>query len=106
MPSRLVLQLAGLRHQRVDRTLDQAADGDAVERDRRGAGAAVGGVDADRIVEHFERQAGGLGVVAGEHDRARAGIEHHGDPRAVDLRGDGEIAADWRARPRRCGRAR
>ena len=87
------LELARLRHQRVDRTLDQAADGDAVERDRRRTGAAVGGVDAGGIGEHFERQAGGFGVLAGQHDGAGAGVEHHGDPRAVDLRGDVEVAA-------------
>ena len=80
------LQLAGLRHQRVDGAFDQAADGDAIERHRRGAGAAIGGVDVDRVVEHFERQAGSLGVLAGEHNRARAGVEHHRYPRAVDLR--------------------
>ena len=93
MPRRLVLQLARLRHQRLDRALDQAADGDAIERDRRRARAPVGGVDVGRVGEHFERQAGGLGVVAREYDRAGAGIEHHGDARAVDLRGYVEVAA-------------
>ena len=42
-----------------------------------GAGAAVGGVDADRIGQNFERQAGGLGGLLGQHDGARAGVEHH-----------------------------
>ena len=45
MPSRLVRELARLRDQRRHRALDDAADGEAVERHRRRAGAAVGGVD-------------------------------------------------------------
>ena len=47
-----------------------------------------------RIGEHFERQAGGLGVLAGEHNRAGAGVEHHRNPRAVDLRVDVEVAIE------------
>ena len=58
-----------------------------------GAGAAVGGVDIDGIGQHFERQARGLGGLLGQHDRARAGVEHHGDARAVDLRRHLEVAA-------------
>ena len=93
MPSRLVSQLAGLRDQRRHRALDDAADGEAVERHRRGAGAAVRGVDLDRIGQHFERQAGGLGGLLRQHDGAGAGVEHHRDARAVDLRRHLEIAA-------------
>ncbi len=43
--------------------------------------------------QHFERQPGGLGRLRGEHHRARAGVEHHPDPRAVDLRVDEIFAA-------------
>ncbi len=77
MPSRLVRKLAGLRDQRRHRALDDAADREAVERDGGGAGAAVGGVDLHRVGQHFERQARGLGGLLGQHDRARAGVEHH-----------------------------
>ena len=58
----------------------------------RGAGAAVGGVDAHRIVEHFERQAGRFGVLLRQHDRACAGVEHHRYAHAVDARRNVEIA--------------
>ncbi len=93
MPSRLFLSWPGLRDQRRHRALGQPADGEAVERHRRRAGAAVGGIDVDGVVEHFERQAGGLGGFLREHHRARAGIEHHRHARAVDMRADREIAA-------------
>ena len=58
-----------------------------------GAGAAVRGIDLHRIGQQLERQAGGLGGLLREHDGARAGVEHHGDARAVDLRRHLEIAA-------------
>ena len=69
--------------------------------------AAIGGVDLNRIVEDFERQARRLGRFLGEHDRTRAGIEHHRDARAVDLGRDRETAAAAarnfdRAPPGRC----
>ena len=51
----------------------------------------------DVVVEHFERQAGRLGVVAGQHHRARAGVEHHRHAHAVDLRADVEVAVTVRA---------
>ena len=106
MPSRLCLELSRLRHQRRHRAFGQAADGEAVERHRRRAGAAVGGVDIDRVVEHLDRQAGGLGRFLGEHHRACAGVEHHRHSRAVDVRSHGEVAAAARARLRHCGHGR
>src|SRR5262249_5584580 len=67
-------QLPGLGDERGDRALDDAADRQSVERDRRGAGAAVRGVDVDGIVEDFERKARGLCRLVGEDDCARAGV--------------------------------
>src|SRR5262249_4534798 len=56
-------QLPGLGDERRDRALADAADRQSVERDRRGAGAAVRGLDIDGIVEDFEREAwGAVGV--------------------------------------------
>ena len=89
----IVLELSGLRHQRRHRALGQSADGEAIERHRRRARAAIGGVDIDRIVEHFDRQAGGLGRFLRQHHRACAGVEHHRHARAVDMRGHREVAA-------------
>src|SRR5271169_2190597 len=85
-------QLAGLHDQRFHRTLFEAADGEAIKRDLGGAGAAVGGVDAHRIVEHFERQAGSSGILLREHHGACSGIEHHRHARTVDLRRNVEVA--------------
>ena len=72
--------------------LDEAADREAIERDRRRPRAPIGGFDVGRVGEHLERQTGGLGVLACEHHGTRAGVEHHGDVCAVDLRGHVEIA--------------
>ena len=93
MPSRLFLSWPGCATSAGTERSINAADREAVERHRRGARAAVGGVDVDRIVQHLDRQAGGLGGLLRQHHRARAGVEHHRHPRAVDVRGDREIAA-------------
>ncbi len=77
MPSRLVRNCPGCAISAGTARSMMPPTDEPVERDRRGAGAAVGGVDVDRIVQHFERQAGGLGGLLGQHDRARAGVEHH-----------------------------
>src|SRR6185437_16876748 len=46
----IVLQLPGLRDQRGDGTFGQAADGEPVERNRRGARQAIRGLDVDGII--------------------------------------------------------
>jgi hypothetical protein len=85
--------LPGGRDERRDRALGDASDRHPIERDRRGAGAAVGGVDVDGIGEDFEREPRRLGRLVGQHDGARAGVEHHRDVSAVDLRRDRETSA-------------
>ena len=74
-------------------TLGDAPDRDAIERHRRRARAAVRGLDVDGVGEHFERQAGCLRGILGEHHGGRAGIEHHREARAVDLRRHLEVPA-------------
>ena len=103
MPSRLVLSWPGCATSASTErsTMPPIAMRSSVH--RRRARAAVGGIDVGRVGEHFERQAGGLGVLAGQHHRARAGIEHHGDGAPLILRGHVEIAAEC-ARPRPCVR--
>src|SRR5262249_15122174 len=58
----------------------------------------------------FEREARGLGGLVGEDDGARAGVEHHGNVRAVDLRGNRESSAararDFDRPSPRCGTTR
>ena len=91
MPSRLVRNCPGcaISAGTARSTMPPTPSG---QRHRGGARAAVRGVDA-RIVQHFERQAGGLRGFLRQHDRARAGVEHHRDARAVDLGRDLEFAA-------------
>jgi hypothetical protein len=86
-------ELTGLRDQRRHCAFDDIADCQAIERDGGGAGAAVGGVDVDRVGQEFKRQSRGLRRLLGEHDGGRAGVEHHGDARAVDLGRHLEVAA-------------
>ena len=84
MPSRLFLSWPGCATSAGTARSVRPPIAEAVERDRRGARAAIGGIDIDRIGEHFDRQAGGLGGFLGQHHRACAGVEHHRDARAVD----------------------
>jgi uncharacterized membrane protein YfcA len=85
-------QLPGLHHQRLHRTFLEFPHRNAIERDRRGAGAPVRCLDADRIVQQSERQAGGFGIVGRKDDRTGAGVDDHVHPRSVDLGGDREIS--------------
>src|SRR5262249_58371567 len=64
-----------------------------VERDGRGAGAAVGGVDGYGVVEHFQRETGSFRCLLREYDGASASIEAHQDARTRHLRRHGEAAA-------------
>src|SRR5476651_86275 len=54
---------------------------------------AVGGVYVDRIVEHFDRQTGGLGGLLGEHHGTGTGVEHHRYFCAIDTGRHREIPA-------------
>jgi len=93
MPSRFVRSCPGCAISAGTRALFDSADRETVERDRRGARAPIRGIDRDRVGQHFQWQSGRLGGLLGEHDRARAGIEHEGNARAVDLGDDREISA-------------
>ncbi len=92
MPSRLTRSCPGCAISAGTARSTMLADRDAVERDGGRAGAAVRGVDLHVVGQQFERQAGGLGGILGQHHRARAGVEHHRHPRAVDLRRHLEVA--------------
>ena len=74
MPSRLVRSCPGCAISAGTARSTMRADRDPVERHGRGAGAAVRGLDRDRIVQEFERQAGGLGGLLRQHHGARAGV--------------------------------
>ena len=58
MPSRLVLSWPGCATSASIERSSRPPMAETIERHRRGAGAAVRSVDRDRVVEHFERQAG------------------------------------------------
>ncbi len=92
MPRRLVLSCPGCATKASTERSTRPPTAMRSSRTERGAGAAVGGLDRHRIGQHLDRQAGGLGILAAEHDRACAGIEHHGDRHAVDLRAHVEVA--------------
>jgi tRNA-dihydrouridine synthase A len=87
------LHLSLRHHQRRHRALDQLADREPVERQPRRLGAPAGSFDVDVVLEHFERQAGGLGGLIGQHDGGGAGIDHHRRGDAVDLCPQRELAA-------------
>ena len=58
---------------------------------RRGCDRRRFRVDVE--VEQFQRQAGGLRGLVGQHDRGRAGVDHHRRVDAVDLGAQREFAA-------------
>src|SRR5215211_5878934 len=86
-------ELTGLCDQCRHFALEDGADGHAVERDGRRAGAPICRLDVDVVRQKFERQAGGLGGLLGQHDRTGASIEHHRDVGAIDHDRYLEIAA-------------
>ncbi len=71
-------------HQRRHGTLDELADGEAIERQACRLGVSAGGLDIDVVFEQFQRQAGGLGRFIGQHDGRRAGVDHHRSVDAID----------------------
>src|SRR5262245_21200657 len=89
-------QLSALRDERGNRPFHDPADRDAVERDRRGARAPVGGLDCDCVSEHLDREPDGTGGVLRQDDGAGAGIEHHIDTGAVRSE-ERRVGKEWSA---------
>ena len=93
MPSRLVFICpCGTTSAGTERSTSLPI-GEAVERQPRRLGVSAGGLDVDVIFEQFQRQAGGLGGLIGQHHRGRAGVDHHRGGDAVDPGLQREFAA-------------